>query len=124
MSEEPTKLLFELVGWGKIDDDNEECRRLVLSGADIHDENEIGSTPLIYAAFYNKSRILSCLVGLGASLNHTDNNGSTAAMWAASNGNDDWNTKAIHGSWKISHFDNVNELKGSTCDKVDEAVNC
>ena len=89
MSDEPTKLLWDLVK-GRLDDGSE-CRRLVEAGADIHDREGYGSgfTPLMIAAQRNKPRVLSCLVVLGARLNQTDNNGGTAALLAARWGNDE-----------------------------------
>ncbi len=58
-------------------------KQLLDSGADPNIRDDIGATPLMYAAAYGSLEDLSALLDHGARINDTTKIGSTAIMWAA-----------------------------------------
>jgi ankyrin repeat protein len=54
-----------------------------LAGADVNAASESGFTPLMFAAFYNKSDLVKCLIGAGADLEARNAAGETALIVAA-----------------------------------------
>jgi len=58
---------------------------LIQSGADIHNPDKLGRTPLFLAAMKNKKYYVETLLGAGANINTVDNSGKTALDWSLEN---------------------------------------
>jgi hypothetical protein len=63
--------------------DTATLKQLMDSGADPNMRDDIGATPLMYAAGYGSLTDLSVLLDHGALVNDATKIGSTAIMWAA-----------------------------------------
>jgi len=70
--------LFDAVRAG----DARSVKVLLQSGADANVRNEIGATPLLYAAALPSQDCLRVLLDGGADVNASSTSGSTALMWA------------------------------------------
>ncbi len=60
--------------------------KLIREGANIHESDESGYTPLMYAIWSGKQETVTQLVNIGADVNKRDNSGYTPLLWAASYG--------------------------------------
>ena len=58
------------------------------NGADVNAKDENGDTALIWAARYDKEKVVSALLAAGADVNVKNAYGTTALMLAARNGNE------------------------------------
>lgn len=66
--------------------DTKKCEQLLLSGADVNQKDNFGTTALIYASYIGNESTVRLLIQHGAALNATDMYGSTALMVAAEAG--------------------------------------
>lgn len=64
-------------------------QRLLKSGADVNARDNLGWTPLIWAACSGNARLVELLIDADADLNATSNGGWTPLMWAARNGHEE-----------------------------------
>ena len=67
----------------------DEAKGLIEEGVDLDSEDELGSTPLIFAAAYNKVDIVQLLLDNGANVNNKSNGSETAIHIATYQGNDE-----------------------------------
>ncbi len=65
------------------DDPDAIIKLLIEAGADVNASNVVGTTPLITAAFFNKSDLIKMLIGAGADVNQKDKSGISPIMYAA-----------------------------------------
>jgi len=63
-------------------DDTAAIKRLIHSSANLNSRNEVGATPLMYAAGFASADCMRLLLDAGAEVNATSNAGATALMWA------------------------------------------
>jgi ankyrin repeat protein len=64
-------------------------RLLIDNGAHINAQNNLGTTPLIFATMYNKRTSVILLLEKGADKTITDNEGKTALDYASEKGFDE-----------------------------------
>ena len=76
-------------------DDILEVKELIESGADIEFSDSFGCTPLINAAWVASAEIVEYLLGLGANINHRDNDGKTALEKVMEIGHNDYGHKVV-----------------------------
>ena len=80
---------FEELALAIINDDAAAVKAALAGGADVNSRNpEMGSTPLIVAAFMGRAEIAKMLLAAGADINATNNNGADALAVAEL----DWQT--------------------------------
>jgi hypothetical protein len=61
----------------------EQVQAAIKAGAKIDDRNQVGQTPLIYAAWFNENpAVITTLLNAGAKLDDRDKDGTTPLMWA------------------------------------------
>ena len=80
---------FDELAVAIINNDAAAVKAALAGGADVNSRNpDMGSTPLIVAAFVGRAEIAKMLIAAGADINATDNNGSNALAVAEL----DWQT--------------------------------
>lgn len=62
---------------------------LMKSDRSVHDKDDDGWTPLLYAAYFGQTGTVAWLLDNGADVNQPDNNGGTPLMFAAQNDHDE-----------------------------------
>jgi ankyrin repeat protein len=65
--------------------DSQAIRKLIEDGADVNARDAEGNTPLILASFYAGPKCVELMLGMGARVNATNNDGVTALVRAATN---------------------------------------
>ena len=69
-----------------MDGNHSHVKRLLQAGADPDTYDESGSSVLMYAASLDEVKIMRELLLMNASVDHTNNEGNTALMWAVYTG--------------------------------------
>lgn len=64
----------------------ERVKSLINEGINVNTQNETGVSPLMYAAYYNRSNVIKILTSGGAKLEMKDKYGQTALLHAAHRG--------------------------------------
>ena len=67
-------------------DDADEIRELLRSGADVNLQNEQGLSALVAMAMFDRADVVDLLLDAGADVNSRDRLGRTALYWAAGGG--------------------------------------
>lgn len=90
---------FEELAFGIVSDDAAAVKSALAGGADVNSRNpDMGSTPLIVAAFLGRAEIAKMLLAAGADIHAMDNNGTNALTVAEL----DWQTtEDIAGALQI-----------------------
>jgi ankyrin repeat protein len=78
-----TNLLIHYSGTCQV----EEVKKIIASGCDLNEKDELGSTALIHATIAECYEIIKILLEAGADVNQTDNFGQSALMFAVLNDN-------------------------------------
>jgi ankyrin repeat protein len=69
--------------WGAVETFPEIVKYLVEKGADINVQDQIKSTPLLWAAGFGRPETVAYLIERGANVKSVDDNGWTPLIWAA-----------------------------------------
>ena len=87
----------------------EELKKLISSGADVNGKDVHGDYPLQWAAYYRNRECLRELIQAGAEVNKQNKKGWRAIHWAAYHGSIECLRELISSGAEISHLNHYNQ---------------